>query len=261
MMEPQPLKRRLRDLRDDRASGAIGLALEALGIANDWIAEGRRLEELAAELETMHPAIAAVANLGTALRDSGPGLSSRLAELKVSLVEGNRSIAEKLRKLIPSSSSVITISNSSTVRESLIKIRPANVYVLQSQPGGEGAAMAAALRKGLAEQRQGFDPATSSVVHVVPDAAMGNIVPAVDCALVGIDTFDPAGAILHKVGTLPLALCCQRFGKPFYAAGHSFKFSNRESGGRPEPEKSLTEQSFDRTPSGLITQIITEEQA
>jgi len=259
-MEPQTLKRRLRDLRDDRASGAVALALNALGIANDWIAEGRRPEELAAELETMHPAIAVVANLGTALRDSGPGLSSRLAELKVSLAEGNRRIAEKLRKLIPSSSSVITISNSSTVRESLIKIGAANVYVLQSQPGGEGAAMAAALRKGLAERRQGFDAATSSVVHLVPDAAMGNIVPVVDCALVGIDTFDSAGAILHKVGTLPLALCCQRFGKPFYAAGHSFKFSNRESSGRPEPEKPLTEQSFDRTPAELITQIITEQE-
>ena len=41
MMEPQPLKRRLRGLRDDRASGAVGLALQALGIANDWIAAGR----------------------------------------------------------------------------------------------------------------------------------------------------------------------------------------------------------------------------
>ncbi len=259
-MEPQPLKRRLRDLRDDRASGAIGLALEALGIANDWIAEARPPEELAAEFETMHPAIAVIANLGTALRDSSPGLSGRLAELKVSLAEGNHRIAEKLRKLIPSSASVITISNSSTVRESLIKIAAANVYVLQSQPGGEGAAMAEALRKGFTEQRQGVDPAASSVVHLVPDTAMGNIVPVVDFVLVGIDTFNPAGAILHKVGTLPLALCCERFGKPFYAAGHSFKFSNREFDARPEPEKSLTEQSFDRTPAELITQIITEQE-
>ena len=260
MMELRTFKRRLRDLRGDHESGAIGLALKTLGIAIDWIAEGRPPEDLAAELEAMHPAIATVANVGAALRDRDSGLPARLAELRDSLIEGNRRIAGKLGRMIPSTSSVITISNSSTVRESLVKIGAANVYVLHSQPGGEGTAMVESLRTAFEEQRQGIHPATSSVVHLVPDAAMGNVLPIVDCALVGIDTFDRAGAILHKVGTLPLALCCKHFGKPFYAAGHSFKFSNRESEGWPELEKSLTQQSFDRTPGELITQIITEEE-
>ena len=259
-MELQTLQRRLRDLREDRASGAIGLALEALNIAGDWIAAGRRPEQLAAELEAMHPAIAAVANVGIALRNREPGLPDRLAGLRVSLIEGNHLIAEKLRNLIPSSSSVITISNSSTVRESLLKIGVNNVYVLESRPAGEGSAMAGALRKGFAEQRKGAGPETGGTVHLVPDAAMGNIVAVVDCALVGIDTYDPAGAILHKTGTLPLALCCKHFSKPFYAAGHSIKWSNRQIGGCPEPGGSPAEQFFDRTPAELITQIITEQE-
>ena len=260
MTELEKLDRRLRDLRDDRDSGAFDLALKALGIANDWIADGRPPDELAAEFETMHPAIATVANVATVLGGADADLPARLADLRVSLVEGNRRIAERLRKLIPSSSSVITISNSSTVRESLIEIGAVHIYVLKSHPGGEGAAMAEALRQGFAKLREESGTKTSSVVHLVPDTAMVNIVPVVDCALVGIDTFDAAGAILHKVGTLPLALCCKHFGKPFYAAGHSLKFSNREPGGLPEPEKSLTEQFFDRTPPELITQIITERE-
>ena len=260
MTELEKLDRRLRDLRDDRSLGAVDLALKALGIANDWIADGHPPDELAAEFETMHPAIATVANVATILGGVDPGLPARLAGLKVSLVKGNRRIAERLRKLIPSSSSVITISNSSTIRESLLSIGAASVYVLKSHPGGEGAAMAEALREGFAKLREESISETNSVVHLVPDTAMGNIVPVVDCALVGIDTFDAAGVILHKVGTLPLALCCKHFGKPFYAAGHSLKFSNREPGGLPEPEKSLTEQFFDRTPPELTTQIITEQE-
>ena len=260
MTELEKLDRRLRDLRDDRSSGAVDLALKALGIANDWIADGRPPDELAAEFKIMHPAIATVANVATVLGGTDVDLPARLTDLRVSLVEGNRRIADKLRKLIPASSSVITISNSSTIRESLLSIGAASVYVLKSHPGGEGAAMAEALREGFAKLREESGTEKSSVVHLGPDTAMGNIVPLVNCALVGIDTFDATGAVVHKVGTLPLALCCNHFGKPFYAAGHSLKFSNREPGGLPEPEKSLTEQFFDRTPPELITQIITEQE-
>ena len=121
MMELRTFKQRLRDLSDDHESGAIYLALKALGIGIDWIAEGRLPEDLAAELEAMHPAIATVANVGAALRDRDPGLPARLAELRDSLIEGNRRIAGKLGRMIPSSASVITISNSSTVRESLVE--------------------------------------------------------------------------------------------------------------------------------------------
>ena len=90
---------------------------------------------------------------------------------------------------------------------------------------------------------------------MVPDAAMGRIVPSVDCALVGIDAFDRSGAILHKVGTLPLALCCAHFHKPFYAAGHSFKLS-------PTPTAEMLASAgprFDRTPPELITALVTEK--
>lgn len=77
-------------------------------------------------------------------------------------------------------------------------------------------------------------------VQSIADAVIGNVVPQVDCALIGIDTFDLSGAIYHKAGTLPLALCCRQ-------------------GAVPESHKPLSGQIFDRTPPQLITRIITEE--
>ncbi len=243
----------LEQLRDNRRSGAIDLALEALDLAQSWIDASRDPADLAKELATMHPAIATVRNVGALLSQGAEDLPAALRNIRRSLVEGNRRIGEKLKTLIPSDAAVITLSNSSTVREALLAIRPRSVRILESLPGGEGAEMAAALREGSGRA------AGLAEVALIPDAAMGNAVPRVDYALVGIDTFDRAGAILHKLGTLPLALCCRQYGKPFYAAGHSFKFSDREFSGLPEPETPLKDQRFDCTPAELITQRVDEK--
>ncbi len=247
------LNRVLEHLRDNRVSGAIDLALEALDLAESWIATGRKPADLARKLAAMHPAIATVRNVGALLSQGAEDLPAALRNIRRSLVEGNRRIAEKLKTLVPSDAAVITLSNSSTVRDALLAARPRSVQVLESLPGGEGAEMAAALREGSGKA------AGLAEVALIPDAAMGNAVPSVDCALVGIDTFDRAGAILHKLGTLPLALCCRRYKKPFYAAGHSFKFTDREFSGLPEPETALGGQRFDCTPAELITQRVDEK--
>ncbi len=243
----------LEHLRDNRTSGAIDLALEALELAESWIATGRSPLDLARELAAMHPAIATVRNVGALLSQGADDLPAALRDVRQSLVEGNRHIAEKLTTFVSVDAAVITLSNSSTVRDALLAIRPRSVRILESLPGGEGAEMAAALRKGSGRA------AGLANIALIPDAAMGNAVPSVDCALVGIDTFDRTGAILHKLGTLPLALCCRHYKKPFYAAGHSFKFTDREFSGLPEPETDLESQRFDCTPAELITQRVDEK--
>jgi translation initiation factor 2B subunit (eIF-2B alpha/beta/delta family) len=80
----------------------------------------------------------------------------------------------------------------------------------------------------------------------------------VDCAIVGTDSISRSGTVLHKVGTLPLALCCQYFGKPFYALGHSLKQVDHEFDELPPTNSVLETQVFDRTPPELITCIVTE---
>ncbi len=258
MARQQPTKSledRVAKLRENRVSGAVDLALEALDLANDWLADGRPAADLARQLGQMHPAIATVANVGRLLEEPAGDLPARLAETRSSLVEGNQRIARNLQRLIPAGSRIITLSNSSTVREALFALAPAAVYVMRSLPGGEGETQAREIQNGFRER------APTPPVEVIPDGSVGNIVLLIDCALVGIDTFDHGGAILHKVGTVPLALCCRRFGKPFYASGHSLKLSRRELHGIPDPSLSPGEQLFDCTTADLITAIVTEEAA
>jgi translation initiation factor 2B subunit (eIF-2B alpha/beta/delta family) len=227
---------RLERLKDDRVSGAVALALEALDLA---LAAPEARAELGAAFRRMHPAIVAVANVGRLLARS-PAEAELLA-VRVSLATGNQRIAAHAAAVLPSRARILTLSDSSTVEAVLRGVSPWRVWVLESLPGGEGHVLAARL-----------------TAEVLPDAAMGRIVPEIDYALAGIDAFDRAGAILHKVGTLPLALCCARFGKPFYAAGHSFKLA-------PTDTASLLEAAgeaglrFDRTPPDLITAILTEQ--
>ena len=239
-------------MRDNRTSGAVDLALEALDIAEDWFASGRALEELAAALETMHPAIATVRNVAREIREASGDPARRIARLRESLRIGNRIIASKVAESIPAKSVVITLSNSSTVRDALVEVCPRGVYVMESHPGGEGAAMAYALRSALGGK------AGHEFVELIPDDAAGRYVPLCDCALVGIDTFDGTGAIWHKLGTLRLARLCRETGRPFYAAGHSLKRSRAELARTPPVDSKTGAQLFDRTPGELITEIITE---
>lgn len=238
-------------MRDNRTAGAVNLALEALDIAGDWIAAGKPVEELSSELVTMHPAIAPVRNVGSELRSSGDP-AARVRQLRNSLRNGNRLIAAKVAELIPAGSVVITLSNSSTVREALLAIVPRGVYVMESHPGGEGAAMADALRPALRGQ------AGHEFVELIPDDAIERYVPLADCALAGIDSFDATGAIWHKIGTFRLARVCRAYGKPFYAAGHSLKRSGRELREAPPPDPETGVQLFDRTPGELISRLIHE---
>lgn len=223
------IARRVDQLREDRSSGALDLAIAAIDIALDardcW-------PDLAREFQSLHAAIVTVANVGRLLGTTNPDL----AGLRHSLVKGNAKIAAHLAPLLPDGVRIVTISNSSTVAAALKGASPAAVYTLESLPGGEGRVLADKLG-----------------ATVVPDAAMGRVVPSIDCALVGVDAYDRSGAIIHKVGTLPLALCCAHFRKPFYAAGHSFKLSPVDTA---ELE---TGPHFDRTPPELITAIVTEQ--
>lgn len=239
-------------MRDNRASGAADLALEALGIAEDWLASGLAVDELVGALETMHPAIATVRNVAREIRSSSGDPAKRIDQLRDSLRNGNRIISKKVAQLIPAQSVVITLSNSSTVRDALTALNPRGVYVMQSNPGGEGARMAEALRSALG------GGLGTRFIDLIPDDSIGRYVALCDCALVGIDSFDAGRSIWHKIGTRPLAGLCRELGKPFYAAGHSLKRSDTELARVPPSDPETGLRLFDRTPGEWITGIITE---
>lgn len=105
------------------------------------------------------------------------------------------------------------------------------------------------------------------------DSAIGYAMKETTKCIVGTDSLFPDGSIVNKIGTLPIAIVAKKFGKPFMAAGGTYKFTpdvNIEMEKRNPKEiidpKNLGESriinpAFDVTPAELISLIITEKGA
>ena len=243
---------RLELLRNDHTSPSLTLAHRAIDLAEDWLESGAHPRRLARELSEMHPGLALIANVARMIEEDDPHLVRSLRLMRGSLQEGNQLIAERLAELVSPHPVVITLSNSGTVCDALAYVGCRVAYVLESRPGGEDAQMVEGLRNRLSR------PGEPAEVHLMEATAIGNVVPHVDCAVVGTDAISRSGAVLHKVGTLPLALCCQYFRKPFYALGHSLKQIDHEFGDPPQTNGALETRIFDCTPGELITRVVTE---
>ena len=243
---------RLQLLRNDHTSPSLTVAHQAIDLAEDWLETGLNPKRLALEFYTMHPRLALVANLARILEEDDPAIVVSLRRLRKSLREGNRRIAEALTELSVPNPVVVTISNSATVCDALVHIGARAVYVVDARPGGESTQMAEQLRRRL------VSPGSEVNVHLVEAATIANVVQCVDCAVVGIDAVSRSGAVLHKIGTLPLALCCRHFERPFFALGHSLKQVDHEFE-ESVPAHNIPEtRVFDITPAQLISRIVTE---
>jgi translation initiation factor eIF-2B subunit delta len=246
------LEVRLELLRSDHVSPSLALTDRAIDLAEDWVDSGAHPKRLARELSNMHPGLALIANLARLLEESEPHLRQSLRMLRGSLQESNRLIAERLAELVPPHPVAITLSSGPTVRDALAYLGCRAVYVLESRPGGEGTQIVQQLRRLLRRPEQ------EAEVHLIEATTIGNVVPHVDCAVVEADAISRSGALRHKVGTLPLALCCWHFQKPFYVVGQSLQKLDHEFDDLPRNNGVLEAQIFDYTGAELITHIVTE---
>jgi len=108
---------------------------------------------------------------------------------------------------------ITTMSNSHNVLEFIRSSdNVKKVYVLESRPMLEGRIMAAKIAN------LGKD------VYITTDAEMCLAVAMSDAVVVGSDSVLSDLTLIHKVGTLPLALCAAHKDKPFYSLTMSLKF-------------------------------------
>jgi len=148
---------------------------------------------------------------------------------------------------MPENCRVLTHSYSSTVRKALEIAHQTGkrlqVYVTESQPGGEGAQ----LTKVLSSKR----------IHVrlVPDIKSLPDMPAVELVLVGSDSVMADGSIVNKIGTKTIAELSNARSIPFYVVCETAKFNTFDFLGEPIR---IVEAVFDLTPSKYVTKIITE---
>ncbi len=143
------------------------------------------------------------------------------------------------------------------------------VYADETRPLLQGARITA-----WELQRRGIDTV------LLCDNAAASLFAAgkIDAAIVGADRIAANGDTANKVGTLGVALLCERFGKPFYVAAPWSSFDTSLSSGAEIPIEErdgrevtafwgretaprgtfVYNPAFDVTPAGLITAVITE---
>ena len=160
----------------------------------------------------------------------------RQAQLREEPIRIRRVVARSM----PVRARVLTISSSSTVTASILSLRgahrPQEVIALESRPGGEGRSLVRALRQGGVSARW------------APDRRMKDVVRAVDLVVVGADTVERNGDVIHKVGTRALARQAHRVGVDFVViTGRS------KSRTGPAPRRQLPPR-FDRTPARWVTE-------
>jgi translation initiation factor 2B subunit (eIF-2B alpha/beta/delta family) len=265
----------LAQIEADRSEGAASLALRGLdaleaaapSLPPDPAAAGRELARLAARIDSLRPAIAAIGvqavlavirarGLMAAGLSPAAAIATAVAREREALGQANLAIAELARaELGEGGGTLVTCSCSMTAQQCLVGLRPALVRIGEGHPVGDGMRAARWLSaRGLA-------------VEVVPDGALPALVPGARAAIVGADQILASGTLINRASTLSLALSARRFGVPFLVVCQRIKLAGAEQseieeppGFLPEAEEGITGRAplFDATPPDLIDGVLTE---
>ena len=105
---------------------------------------------------------------------------------------------------------------SSVVLHVLIKAAQRGIHftviVTEGQSGNRGESV-----KEILEQ-------SNVPTKLIANAAVGIIMPKVDCIFMGCEAVLENGGIVNKLGTFTVALCAKTFQKPFYVFTEALKF-------------------------------------
>ncbi|TKR77030.1 hypothetical protein L596_018080 [Steinernema carpocapsae] len=130
--------------------------------------------------------------------------------------QSRKKISNFARPFLRSGIKIMTHSFSKVVLEALVDAHKdgidMHVFVTESQPDGSGKLTHKFLQKaGIAST-------------LVLDSAVGYLMEAVDCVVVGAEGVMETGGIINKIGTLGMAICAHAYNKPVYAMSESIKF-------------------------------------
>ncbi len=174
-------------------------------------------------------------------------------------------IPRQTSKILSQQANILTYSFSSTVYDAIKYQKQLghdlNIFITEARPNNEGLLGA-----------QEFSKLYPTTLFV--DAGIGYILQnyPIDLVLLGADSFTE-NELIHKIGTLPLALTARAFGIPVYALAHSLKYYYGDSLGIPitieaKPPTEITDLNsetlqiqnyyFDRTPMKYLEGVFTE---
>ncbi len=254
-----PVDRRLREVARDRRTGAHALELRTLDALSLFLRSvptrssaewNRRAGRVAARLATIQPGMGAFRQwaddwrrMATQPSDGGRRAAVRWVRRRRSQV---RQEIPRLRRVARRRSlagaRIVTISRSASVADVLAALagRPRLVLAAESRPGGEGREFARDLRRKGVSARWASDRRALAGVR------------RADALVLGADSVDADGSVVHKVGSRALALAAARSGVPvIVVAGRSKWVASARSRVRLPAW-------FDRTPGRLVTEYWTD---
>ena len=267
------LEERITMIRNDREHGSRWLVHETISLLYDVATRPnyspeerlRQLEHAGKELALARPAMAALAGAVRHILNASGGLEGMALEAAKLLTEYDSAI-ERItgyaRPLL--NGTVMTHSLSGTVlavlNACLTQIE--RVIVLEGRPRYEGREVALALSK------------AGAPITLITDAQADIFLPQCDAVVVGADSILANGDILNKAGTALLAWAARGHNIPFYVLCETLKISPQSWSGnfaqleekeatevldKDIPGVSVRNFYFDRTPSRLVTSVISEQ--
>jgi translation initiation factor 2B subunit (eIF-2B alpha/beta/delta family) len=262
MAIPEEYETRIEEIRRDRASGAIILAVRAATLLIECAQSAPEcVPQVARGLMAAQPAMAPMFNLTHRVL-AASDVPAACSDFLESMERGAALVAVNAAALVEDGMTVMTHSFSSTILEGLREAARSgkrfSAICPESRPVCEGVALAASL---------GMNGISSSVIT---DAAIYRFLPSVQLVWVGADAVSPRG-VVNKTGTSLLALAAREFGVPVYVLCGSDKFLPGSHEAPPEEPRDPGEivardlplvtahnYYFDLTPLAYITGIVTE---
>ena len=255
--------RLIKLVRDERVRGASWCGekvVEAfLVLANKCVDLGKYMPIAVREALASNPTMASIYNvtyIASKLSDDREALINAMRRLKDYFKSAKELVAKNAVGII--SGNVMTISYSSTVLAVLTKVKDelGKVYVMISEPGGEGIIMVRRLRE--------------LGINAVPihDTLIARYVTHVDNVVIGADAIGRDGCVINKVGSYTLALLANQVGIDTYVTTEIIKY---------HPEKpchnieilsreftiqnygTIKEPVFEEVPPILIRKVITDQ--
>ena len=266
------LEERIAMIRNDREHGSRWLVHETISLLYDIATQPtsspeeslRQLQHAGKELAQARPAMAALAGAVRRILNASSSLKGMVDEATKLLTEFDTAIeriTDHTRSLLYGT--VMTHSLSGTVLDVLTAClsQIERIIVLEGRPRYEGREVALALSK------------VGALITLITDAQADIFLPECNAVVVGADSILANGDILNKAGTALLAWAARGHHIPFYVLCETLKISPQSWTGNLDQleEKEATEVLeqdipgvavrnfyFDRTPSKLVTSVITE---
>lgn len=262
MALPEEFESRIEEIRKDRASGAMRLAVRAATLLVQCAQSApEAVPEAARALMAAQPAMAPMFNLTRRVIEASD-VAAACSDFLEAMERGAALVAANAATLIEDGAVVMTHSFSSTVLEALREAshggKKFSVICTESRPVCEGVALAASL---------GMDGISTSVIT---DAAVYRFLPGTRMVWVGADSVSPRG-VVNKTGTSLLALAARQLGVPVYVLCGSDKFLPAAYQAPPEeprdpheivdrdlPWVTALNYYFDLTPLEYVTGVATD---